>query len=501
MSGASEPPELLHALVTAQARRSPQTAAVVCGGRTVSYGELDALASGLARRLQNWGVGPEVPVGVLAERSVDTVVTMLGVLQAGGAYLPVDPTNPPDRIGYMLRDAGAPVVVSPRPLATTVPHGPWRILVPDGATAPPPAPGRVDARNLAFVIYTSGSTGAPKGVMVTHHNAVRATTVRLCDDRARPNRYLMLAPFTVDASAHGLYWTLAVGGTLVVPTDREHASPAATLALAARHSVTHVDGAVQVYGLLLAIARPDRLPDLREVTVGGEALPAALAAAHYASFPGVPLFNEYGPTEATIWSTVYKVPAAGVTGTVPIGHPVPHARAYVLDGTGRPAPTGELHVGGVGVSRGYVNRPGVTAGRFVPDPYASEPGARMYRTGDLVSRRPDGVLEFLGRIDAQVKVRGYRVELGEIESVLLAHPGVRGAAVSVVGERLCAYVTATPGRVPEAQELIAYLTTRLPQYMVPAQYVFVATLPLTPAGKVDRSRLADPAGDVAHQRR
>lgn len=498
---------LLHELVVAQVQRTPDACAVACGGREVTYVQLNGLANGLAMRLREVGVGPERPVAVMVERSIESVVALLAVLKAGGAYLPVDPSFPPSRIAFILADANVAAVVAPRALANAVPRGDWSVIVPDDRTAAEPPTADITPDNLAYLIYTSGSTGEPKGVLVSHRNAVHATSARY-DRLPEPDGgYVMLAPFFFDASVGGIYWVLSRGGTLVVPTEAEVLDPRQLARLVEQRQPSHIDCVPSQYEILLSTPNLTA-PRLRCCIVAGEALPVALATMHYQRFPDVPLFNEYGPTEATIWSTVYEVPAdlddAG-NGTVPIGRPIPNATAYVLDDRGEPVPVGvpgELFIGGLGVTRGYANRPDQTASRFRPDPFTGVAGGRMYRSGDLVKLRPDGVLEFLGRADTQVKLRGFRVELGEIENLLRAHPAVRAAAVQANEEasgdvRLYAYVDSAPGYAADARELASYLVGRLPQYMVPARFVFLAGLPLTRAGKLDRRKLNPLAAEAS----
>jgi len=358
--------------------------------------------------------------------------------------------------------------------------------------------------NLAYIIYTSGSTGRPKGVQVTHRNLVHSTHARTLYYPEPVGGYLLLSSFAFDSSVAGLFWTLCAGGTLVLPHDGVDNDPRRLARLIDEHHATHVLAVPSLYALMLSEAPADALASLRAVVVAGESCPRELPAAHRARLPAAAIYNEYGPTEATVWCSVHRCAgdAAG-KGPVPIGRPIANTRLYVLDRRGEPAPigaAGELHVAGAGVARGYLDRPALTAGKFVPDPFGA-PGSRLYRTGDRARWRPDGVLEFLGRVDHQVKVRGYRIELGEVEAALAQHPAVREAVVvareDAPGDaRLVAYVVGAGGPPPGAGELRRHLAAGLPDYMVPAAFVALDALPLSPHGKVDRNALPAPVRGV-----
>ncbi|MCF6522532.1 non-ribosomal peptide synthetase [Streptomyces sp. JJ36] len=507
----SVPGTTAHALFEQQARQRPDAVALRCpDGTTVSYAELDSRADRLARHLRTLGVGPGTLVALCTPRSPDTYTGILGVLKAGGAYVPVDPGYPAERIRHMLADCAASVLLTHSSLRDRLPaHGAATVLLdrpgpgtggPDGGPAPGERSGsdRVPATagpdDLAYVIYTSGSTGRPKGTMVTHRSVADLHLTRHLTHIGPGDTLLAFASSSFDASVWEWVTALLGGATLAVP------APGATLAgeeLAAtvrEHGVT----AALLPPSLLAVLDPDDLPTLRTVVSGGEDCPAAVAA-RWAGH--VRLINAYGPTETTVYATL--------SGTLagdrhpPIGRPVPNATVQVLDAAGRPVPVGvpgELYVGGPGVAAGYLGRPDLTAERFTPDP--DRPGGRRYRTGDLVRWLPDGQLEYLGRRDDQVKVRGFRVEPGEIEAVLRTHPGVRDAVVLLREDtpgdpRLTGYVRTEDGRADAGTdaltgELRTLLRDRLPGYMVPAHLVALAGFPRTPSGKTDRAALPRP---------
>jgi len=491
----------IHRLFAAKAEWTPDAVAVVCGDESLSYRELESRANRLARRLVGLGVGPETRVGICLERSAGMVVAMLAVLKAGAAYLPLDPAYPPDRLAYMLEDSDARVLVTQASLRGLLPAGAAHAVVEVDVDAaetdaePDEAPrAEVSPENAAYVIYTSGSTGKPKGVVVTHAcataffagmDAVVGGTV--------PGTWLAVTRTGFDIHVLELLWTLARGFRVVVHPDLERAEHGSLAESIRRHGVTHLQCTPSLAEMLVAESGVEALAGLERIFLGGEALPADLAARIHAALPGR-LVNLYGPTETTVWSTAHAV--GGGEGAVPIGRPIANTRVYVLDDAFRPQPVGvpgELYVGGAGVARGYLDRPGTTAERFLPDPFSREPGARLYRTGDRARWREDGVLEYLGRLDAQVKIRGFRVEPGEVEAALRRHPGVAGCAVVVREDapgdrRLVAYVVGDAS----ADELRAHLRRSLPEPMVPGVFVEMEALPLTPGGKLDRRALPAP---------
>ncbi len=487
----------LHQLFAARARETPEAPAVIAAEGTLTWSELDGRASQLACHLRALGVGPEVLVGICMERSLDMVVAMLGTLKAGGAYLPLDPAYPRERLDFMLADAAAPVVLTQeRLLAGLAGEGGPRRLCLDrdwptiAATAPLPPPD-LTPDHLAYTIYTSGSTGRPKGVAITHRSAVAlldwARGVFPERDRAG---VLASTSICFDLSVFELFLPLCHGGTVILAENALHLP---RLAAAGRVTLLNT-----VPSAIAELVRGEGLPAaVRTVVLAGEPLPRRLVDEIYA-LPGVArVLNCYGPSEDTTYSTFATIDRG--PGLPPIGRPVGGGRALLLDARLQPVPPGvpgELYLGGAGLARGYLHRPELTAERFVPDPFAAEPGARLYRTGDLARFRPDGELLFLGRVDHQVKVRGFRIEPGEIEAALRRHPQVAEAALLARGEpgeqRLVAYVVGQPGEAPEVDELRSFLRARLPAHMVPWAFVALPALPLNANGKVDRRALPDP---------
>ncbi|HEX2203273.1 MAG TPA: amino acid adenylation domain-containing protein [Longimicrobium sp.] len=504
----THPPEPVHTLFSAIAAAAPDAPAVAYGADTLTYAALEARANRLARYLRRRGVGPESRVGVCLPPGVDLVVAILATLKAGGAYVPLDPAYPADRLAYMLHDAGAGVVLTHAALRDLVPsHGADVLFLDHPGDAAAIAdeddralPVEVSLESLAYVMYTSGSTGRPKGVMIPHGAVVRLA--RNPDFIARPDhvaRIAQLSPLGFDALTFELWAALLNGGT-AVGIDRETRLSAPALARALREE--RITAAFLVTSLFNQVARetPDAFASLRLLVFGGEVADPLPLRQVLEFGPPRRLVNAYGPTECTTFATWHPVESAAPdTLAVPIGRPLAGTTAYVLDEQMYPVAQGvpgELYLGGTGLGRGYLGRPALTAERFVPDPFG-EPGERLYRTGDLVRWNAEMALEFMGRVDAQVKVRGFRIEPGEVEAVLRVHPGVRDAVViaredSPGDRRLVAYVVATPGGPVDAAEVRQFLRGRLPDYMVPAAFVRLDALPLTPNGKVDRRALPAP---------
>ena len=496
----------IHGLFEAQVRRTPEAIAVVHEGRQVSYAELNARANRVAHALIGLGVGPDARVGLCVERSVELVVGLLGILKAGGGYVPLDPSYPQDRLAYMLEDS-APVAVLTQGLVReqlgmlSVP-----VLDLDGpqedAEHDPQVTG-LEPHHLAYVIYTSGSTGRPKGVMNEHRGVVNRLwwaqqTYRL----DASDRVLQKTPFGFDVSVWELFWPLLAGARLVMARPEGHKDPAYLAATIEQAGITTLHFVPSMLQLFLDQVEAGRCQGLRRMLCSGEALPHALQQRSLARFPHSELHNLYGPTEAAIDVTAWRCNAEIHPGIVPIGRPIANTQIYVLDAHRQPVPlgvTGEIYIGGVGVARGYLNRPELTAERFVVNPFHGEGRERMYRTGDLGRWLPDGSLEYQGRADAQVKLRGFRIELGEIEARLSQCAGVSEAVVALredaPGEqRLVAYYVS--GEAIEAQTLREQLQASLPEYMVPAAYVRLERLPLTPNGKLDRKGLPAPDGQA-----
>ncbi|MEU6189644.1 amino acid adenylation domain-containing protein [Nocardia sp. NPDC047038] len=504
----------LHELIHEQAVLRPDAVAVQLDGSALTYGELDRRANRLAHALREGGAGPERPVAVLAERSVEQIVCLVGVLASGAAYLPLDPGQPDERIAALLAAVDVTAVVAQRHLRDRLGDRADVLAVDPGLMfcadrpAHPVAAGTVPD-NAAYVIFTSGSTGQPKGVVVTHRNVVASLAARTAAYGTDPERFLLLSSFAFDSSVAGIFWTLTRGGTLVLPAEGLQIEPASLAAVVARQRPTHTLAIPSLLAPLFDQAERGWLDSLRTIVAAGEPCPRTLSDTCATAAPSARLANEYGPTEATVWSTVsFAAPGDPTDRTqVPIGTPVAGVRAEVLDPHGRPVPVGvagELYIGGAGVARGYAGRPAETARAFRPDPAAA--GDRRYATGDLGRFLDDGQVEFLGRTDHQVKIRGFRVEPGEIEAVLETHPEVSRAIVTVRGETpsdkaLIAYLLPTVQGRPDASELQQYVRDRLPKYMVPTACVVLDSVPLTPTGKVDQRALPQPTrADLAGRR-
>ncbi|MCU0685521.1 MAG: amino acid adenylation domain-containing protein, partial [Polyangiaceae bacterium] len=493
------PQTTAHQLFEAQAESTPDAPALVADRERMTYAQLEWRANRLAHRLRDRGVGPEARVGICLERSTDLVVALLAVLKAGGAYVPLDPDLPPERLAFFVADSGVQTIVTLRSLSSSMPETAARPLYLD--EAPGVEGGEPGERlapsahpdNLAYVIYTSGSTGVPKGVAVPHRGLCNLITAQRQALGIEPGMAVLhFARLGFDASAWEIFATLAAGATLHL-AQPEEMRPGLDLAVLLRERQI---AWVTLPPSALAVLPDEPLPALRRLVVAGEPCPPELAQVWGRR---TRLFNGYGPTEATVCATLFAFDPA--TAELPIGRPLQNVFVYVLGPDLSPLPDGvpgELHIGGVAVTRGYVARPALTAASFVPDPFSGVPGSRMYRTGDRVRVRPDGNLEFLGRLDHQVKVRGHRIELGEIEAALAALPGVREAAVVARedrpgGRQLCAYVVAEGGVTPGAEALRTRLAARLPKYMIPSSFVALDRLPLSSNGKLDRRALPAPA--------
>jgi amino acid adenylation domain-containing protein len=486
----------IHRLFEQQAASRPEELALVCEDEQVTYGELNRRANQLAHYLRSLGVGPESHVGICLERSTEMVVALLGVMKAGGAYVPLDPQYPQARLKYMLEDAHAEVLLTQERLLASLPkhHAhvicidvEWETIAQQSLVNPS---GGATADNLVYIIYTSGSTGKPKGVLVQHRGLCNLTEAQLRTFSIQPNaRMLQFASLSFDASIFEIVMAWRSGATLYL-TSGDTALPGAALArLLREREVTHVTLPPSV----LAVMPEEQIPSLHTIVVAGETCPVELVQ-RWA--PGRNFFNAYGPTETTVWATVTECQPDGQHPT--IGRPIINAQVYLLDTHLQPVPLGvpgELHIGGVGLARGYLNCPDLTAERFIPNPFSNEAGSRLYKTGDLARFLPSGEIDYLRRIDHQVKVRGFRIELGEIESVVGQYQGVREVVVLAKGNtpgdsRLVGYLVPDGNAVLNLNDLRQHLSERLPEYMVPALFVMLEVLPLTANGKVDRRSLS-----------
>ena len=496
----------VHELFTAHAAATPDAIALVCGKQSLTYRELNRRANQLANHLQHLGIGPESLVAVSMERSLEMVVALLGILKAGGAYVPLDPSYPSERLQFMLEDSKASLLLTrstekrqigeSRTIRTICLDSEWLEISQDADDAP-----RVEMRseNLAYVIYTSGSTGQPKGVQIQH----RAVVNFLHSMRREPglkaaDSLLSVTSISFDIAALEIFLPLAVGARVVLATADEVFDAGKMKALLSESGATVMQATPSFWQFLVEAGWTG---DKRlKIFCGGEALSRALADKLLER--GAELWNLYGPTETTIWSTVAKISAG--TESISIGHPIANTQVYLLDSHLQPVPIGipgELYIGGEGVARGYLNRPELTAERFVSNPFSSSDGSkRLYKTGDVARYVADGRIECLGRNDFQIKLRGHRIDLGEIESALRRHPDVSEAVVSLTGDevgkkRLIAYLTASDGAPPQTADLHRFLKSKLPDYMVPGALVVLDKFPLTPNGKINRKALPAPTAD------
>lgn len=501
----------IHQLFEMRVEQTPDKVAVVCENDQITYRQLNSYSNQLAQYLQTLSVGPEVLVGICIERSLLMVIGILGILKAGGAYVPLDPTYPKDRLNFILADTGVPIVLTQQHLiekndqcqtASVYLDVEWGTITKELQEN---VTNDVMAGNAAYVIYTSGSTGKPKGVVITHQNLVSSTYARFSYYSEPVAAFLLLSSFAFDSSIAGIFWTLCQGGTLILPAQDAERSLAKYKELIGQYHISHLLTLPSLYSLFLDHARPHELSSLRTVIVAGESCAKTLVERHIRLLPGVLCFNEYGPTETTVWSSVYDCRAESLETSVPIGWPIKNTELYILDLHLQSVPAGmpgEIYIGGAGLARGYLHSPDLTAEKFIPNMYASEPGCRMYKTGDLARYLGRGCIEFLGRKDHQIKVRGFRVELGEIEMVLRQHPDLQEAVVlankdEIRGTYLAAYyVPVQKNMLPTFHTLRNFLMEKLPDYMIPAIFIEQESLPRTPNGKIDRNKLQVP--DLAY---
>jgi len=492
--------QCIQELFEGQVEKTPDSIAVVFEEAAVTYRELNRRANQLAHHLQGLGVGPDVLVGICVKRSLEMVVALLGVLKAGGAYVPLDPMFPTERLALMLEDAQVAVLLTQKDLVSTLPetHGTvicmdqeWQIVASQQIEGDPF--NEANAEHLAYVIYTSGSTGKPKGVQISHRALVNFL-YSMIKEPGLTDQDVLLAVTTLsfDIAMLELLLPLIVGARVVIASSQEALDGNRLLNRLTDCGATVMQATPVSWRLLLAVGWQG--DDHLKILCGGEALPRDLATQLLQRSDS--LWNMYGPTETTIWSTVTKLDDQ--EGPVLIGFPIANTQIYILDEHLQPVPVGipgELHIGGDGLARGYLNRPELTAERFIANPFGDMPGSRIYKTGDLARYLPDGNIEVLGRLDFQVKIRGFRIELGEIESVLAQHVTVREAVVLAIEDKpldklLVAYVVADRDKIDESSELRKFLKQKLPDYMVPQAYVFLDALPLTPNGKVNHQALS-----------
>ena len=500
-------PHTLVDLFERQVDATPDQVALRFEGEQLSYRQMDELSNQLAHRLLRAGIGRDVIAGVFMERSVEMLVSIYAIHKAGGAYLPIDPDYPSERINFMLDDAQAPVVLTSEAMRPRLSERSCEILCVDSERSslqsePSSRPEvGVLPDDLAYVIYTSGSTGRPKGAMNSHRGICnRLLWMQEAYGLNSEDRVLQKTPYGFDVSVWELFWPLQTGATLVIAAPQVHRDATELVNIMQREGITTVHFVPSMLQLFLEEKNVELCVSVARIICSGEALPYELQERCFARLGDVELHNLYGPTEAAVDVTYWQCQRGSPDRVVPIGKPVANTALYVLDSFGEPTPfgvAGELHIGGTQVARGYLNRPELTAERFIHDPFCGESGRRMYRTGDLVRHAPDGNLVFLGRIDHQVKIRGMRVELGEIEAALDSEPAVRECVVILRedrpgDQRLVGYVVAHSGRPVDASELRERLGAKLPDYMVPNPIMLLEQMPLLSNGKIDRKALPVP---------
>lgn len=496
----------VHALFEAVVQRNPGAVALLFGGERLTYGELNRRANKLAHHLRECGVGRDVPVTCCLERSFDLIVALLAVLKAGGAYVPLDATYPPERLALMIEDTASPVLLAHPHLLSRLPRTAARVVTLNSPELERQPEQNLEAgsaaRHLAYIMYTSGSTGRPKGVMIEHRSIVRLVRNTNFIDICADDVFLQLAPASFDASTLEIWAPLLNGARLAI-------MPPQIPSLEDIARAIHSFGVTTLWltaGLLhrMIDERPDDLRQVRQLVAGGDVLSPPHLRNLLSRPSGMRLVNGYGPTEGTTFTCCHAISAGDAeTESIPIGRPIANTRVYLLDETMQPVGVGvpgELCAAGDGLARGYWNQPELSAEKFVA--FSGDSGGRVYKTGDLARYREDGCLEFLGRIDQQIKMRGFRIEPAEIEAALLLHPGVRESVIVARPQangdkRLVAYIVPASAAAPSAVECRDFLKEKLPSFMIPSDVVALAALPLSPNGKIDRSQLPAPdAPDV-----
>ncbi|WP_322745353.1 non-ribosomal peptide synthetase [Nostoc sp. LEGE 12447] len=491
----------LHHLIEAQVEKTPDAIAVIFADKKLTYRELNNRANQLAHYLQLLGVQAEKRVCICLERSLEMVVGLLGILKAGGVYVPIDPNYPLERLAFLLEDSQAPLLLTQQEILTKLPtyQGQAICLDTDWENIAQYSKDNLNTKitpdNLAYIIYTSGSTGKPKGAMNTHCGICnRLLWMQQAYQLTAIDAVLQKTPFSFDVSVWEFFWTLITGARLVIAKPEGHKDSAYLVDLIAEENITTLHFVPAMLQVFLEAPGIEKLKSIKRVICSGEALSFTVQKRFF-DVLDAELYNLYGPTEAAIDVTFWKCQQESDKSIVPIGRPIANTQIYLLDSHLQPVPIGiygELHIGGVGVARGYLNRPDLTDKKFIPNPFSNQPESRLYKTGDLARYLPDGNIEYLGRIDHQVKIRGFRIELGEIETVLCQHLAVREAVVVQENQSLLAYVVFHHNVAHSINELRNYLQQHLPEYMIPSAFVLLDSLPLTPNGKVDRRALLVP---------
>jgi amino acid adenylation domain-containing protein len=497
----------LHSFIESQVAKVPSAPALICESQQLSYRELNEKSNQLAHYLRKAGVGPDVLVGICAERSAEMVVGLLGIMKAGGAYVPLDPEYPKDRLATMIEDAKPPVILTQERLLSCLPDSGCPVFCLDrdcgkleGESRSNPGV-KLAGHNLAYAIYTSGSTGKPKGVANVHAGIVNRL-LWMQDEYGlnSTDRVLQKTPYSFDVSVWEFFWPLMTGACLVMARPGGHRDALYLASVIQECKITTLHFVPSMLQIFLEASAAGQCTNLRRVFCSGEALPYELTERFFQVLPSVELHNLYGPTEAAVDVTYWACQPKSRRSVVPIGRPVANTQIYVLDKRLQPVPIGipgELHIGGIQLAREYLNRPDLTAEKFIHDPYGSSPDARLYKTGDLARVMPDASVEYLGRIDHQVKIRGFRIELGEIEIALGECPGVAQSVVMARedepgNKRLVAYILRAGDQPPDEDQMREHLRQKLPEYMVPSAFVIMEDFPLSSNGKVDRKALPKP---------
>ena len=509
LQGASKPLPLpgytsIYAYLEEQCLRNPESIAVRFQEEAISYSALDDRARRLAGTLALMEMEEGSRVGLCAQPSIELIIGIWGIIRAGGAYVPLDPVYPIERLEYMVQEARVETIVLQDSFQGMFTDSRVRLISLEQASQDSsyidsiPELNTLSDQSEVYTIFTSGSSGKPKGVPITHKNLIHSTLARKAYYQDDPTAFLLLSSFSFDSSVAGIFWTLCTGGTLVLTEKRTEQDIGKLSRIIEKYGITHSLMLPSLYSVLLRHGELSSLNSLNSIIVAGESCPSTLVDTHFSQLPEVHLYNEYGPTEASVWCSVHQIQPEDSQGSVPIGKAIANTELWVLDSDQQLLPIGaegELYVGGLGLATGYLNRPELTEEKFIPHPYSSEEGARLYRTGDLVRMGQDGTLLFSGRADSQVKIRGFRIELDEITQVLLSLPELEEACTLVSANKELIGYYQSKQEVP-AKDLRRFIARVLPEYMVPSHFIWMAQFPKLPNGKIDRKNLPEPSLNI-----
>ncbi|MEM6965180.1 MAG: non-ribosomal peptide synthetase, partial [Bacteroidota bacterium] len=499
----------IHELFELQADRQPNATALVFGTSSMTYGELNERSNQLANFLRGKGVVTEWQVAVCVERSFEMMIAILGILKAGGAYVPIDPKYPKARKQFMLEDTQAKFILTQKHLQSELPSSyaesiyldfDWNKIAQHPTTKPAD---KCRPGNLIYTIYTSGSTGQPKGVQIEHRNVVNLIQGQIDFVKHPVKRFLYAYSFAFDGSVLLIWWTLLQGATMVIAEEGLEKDVQRLGNFIDQHKISHLLTFPSIYTILLDQVEQAKLLSIESVSVAGEACPANLVHQHRAVLPSAKLLNQYGPTETTVGSTIYITPENFNEEKVPIGKPIDNVQIFILNENlekTKVGETGEIHIGGFGVARGYLNRCELTSEKFIQNPFSDKRRDRLYKTGDLGRWLEDGNIDFVGRADFQIKLRGYRIELGEVESAIAQHESIRECIVNIFGEKsdeqkLVGYLTLKNNAQLNATQLRDFLIERIPEYMIPSTFMFLEKMPFATSGKIDRKALPEPTNE------